>query len=350
MQREIQIADRTIGAARPCFVIAEAGVNHNGDLRLAMDLVDIAADAGADAVKFQTFEADRLVTRDAPKAEYQAAATGTAESQYEMLRRLELSFEDHRALLDRCKRRGILFLSTPFDEASADLLDALDVCAFKTPSGELTNLDYLQHVATKRKPMIVSTGMATLGEVEEALAAIAECGGDEVALLHCVSNYPADAASVNLRAMATMERAFSVPVGYSDHTSGLEIAFASVAVGAAVIEKHFTVDQDLPGPDHRASLEPDELRALVRGIRLVESSLGNGRKSPTLPELNTAQVARKSLVLARSVTPERPLCDDDIAIKRPGTGIPPKHRGHVVGRCVREAMRAGTVLTWDALR
>lgn len=350
MHKEIRLAGRIVGPAQPCFVIAEAGVNHNGELRLAMELVDIASNAGADAVKFQTFDAERLVTRDAPKAEYQASATGENESQYDMLHRLELSFDDHRALVKRCSERGILFLSTPFDEESADMLDALDVCAYKTPSGELTNLPYLQHIARNGKPMIVSTGMATLGEVEEAMASIESVGGSQVALLHCVSNYPADPATVNLRAMDTLSKAFGVPTGYSDHTSGLEIAFASVALGAAVIEKHFTIDRTMPGPDHRASLEPEELVALVHGIRSIESSLGDGRKSPSVKELDTARVARKSLVLARDVAAGALLCDADILIKRPGTGIAPKFRLQVVGREARNAMPKGTVLTWDALR
>lgn len=350
MQKVIHLAGRTVGPAQPCFVIAEAGVNHNGDLALALELVEIAARAGADAVKFQTFDAARLVTSDAPKAEYQAKTTGTDESQYEMLRRLELSLDDHRALIERCEQRGVLFLSTPFDEESADMLDALNVSAFKTPSGELTNLPYLQHVARKGKPMIVSTGMATLGEVEEAIDAIAEGQGDQVVLLHCVSNYPADPATVNLRAMETLSRAFGVPAGYSDHTNGLEIAFASVALGASVIEKHFTIDRTMPGPDHPASLEPDELASLVRGIRSIESALGDGRKFPSPQELDTARVARKSLVLARDIAPDKPITNEDLVVKRPGTGITPKHRQRIVGRTVRFALRAGTVLTWDALR
>lgn len=349
MQTEFAIVDRIVGSSHPCFIIAEAGVNHNGDLRLAMDLIDIAADAGADAVKFQTFIADRLVTRDAPKAAYQAETTGDGESQYEMLRRLELSAQDHRALIERCRERGILFLSTPFDEQAADLLDSLGVGAFKTPSGELTNLPYLRHIAAKGKPMIVSTGMATLGEVEEAVDAISQNGCHQVALLHCVSSYPADPAAINLRAMATLKQAFSVPVGYSDHTSGLEIAFASVALGAAVIEKHFTIDRGMPGPDHRASLEPDELAGLVRGIRAVELALGNGRKYPTISEADTAQVARKSLVLARDISSGEAIAKDDIVIMRPGTGIAPKYREQVIGRSARYAMTAGTVLTWNAL-
>lgn len=350
MQQEFCLADRFIGAARPCFVIAEAGVNHNGDLEIAMDLVDIAARAGADAVKFQTFSAERLVTRDAPKARYQEDATGSAESHYEMLRRLELSPEDHRALIQRCSARGIIFLSTPFDEQSVDMLDELGVCAFKTPSGELTNLSYLRHLALKGKAMIVSTGMATIGEVEEAVQTIESAGADRIALLHCVSSYPADPATINLRAMHTLSAAFGVPAGYSDHTNGLEIAFAAVALGAKVVEKHFTIDRTMPGPDHRASLQPDELEAMVRGIRAVESSLGDGRKVPTPTELDTALVARKSLVLARSLAAGAELAESDVTVKRPGTGIAPKHRSRVVGRRTRTALDAGTVLTWDALQ
>ncbi len=345
----IEIAGRKIGPSYPCFIIAEAGVNHNGDINLAHQLIDAAIQSGADAVKFQTFKAERLVTADAPKANYQLLATNIGESQFEMLRRLELDANAHRALIAHCRDKHILFLSTPFDEASADLLEQLEVPAFKTPSGELTNLPYLRHIARKGKPMIVSTGMAFLGEVEAAVSAIEAAGNHSFALLHCASNYPANPMDVNLRAMHIMATAFNVPVGYSDHTVGVEVALAAVALGASVIEKHFTIDRTLPGPDHRASLEPDELATLVRGIRIVEVALGHGRKKPAASEANTIAVARKSLVAAREIHAGAVLTEDMIAIRRPGTGLPPVMREHLVGRSARIAIPAGALITLDML-
>ncbi len=261
--RTFSIAGRPVGPGAPCFVIAEAGVNHNGDAALALRLVDAAAAAHADAVKFQTFRAEAVAAAEAPKAAYQQASTGGAESQLDMLRRLELSTDGHHAVVERCRDRGILFLSTPFDEQSADFLDAMGVPAFKIPSGELTNAALVSHVARKGRPMIVSTGMATLGEVDEAIRTIAASGNPPVALLQCVTNYPADPATANLRAMHAMAAAFDVPTGYSDHTRGVETALAAVALGACIVEKHFTLDRLLPGPDHAASLEPGELAQLI---------------------------------------------------------------------------------------
>jgi len=345
----IEIAHRKVGPGQPCFIIAEAGVNHNGDLPLAKRLVDAAVAAKADAVKFQTFKAQRLVTRMAPKAAYQARATGGGESQYEMLRRLELSAQAHRELLGLCQAQGILFMSTPFDEESADLLDGLGVAVFKIPSGELTNLPLLTHVARKGRPMIVSTGMSTLEEVELAVRTMEESGNRAMILLHCVSSYPADPADANLRAMETLAETFQVPVGYSDHTPGIEVAIAAVARGACVIEKHFTLDRRLPGPDHRASLEPNGLTALVRGIRVVESALGHGRKEPAPSEADTAAIARKSLVAARDLARGTKLRREDIAIKRPGTGLQPALHSEVVGRVINQDVSADTLLSLEML-
>jgi N,N'-diacetyllegionaminate synthase len=345
----ITIGDRPIGPGQPCFIIAEAGVNHNGDPALAHRLIDVAFHARADAVKFQTFKADRLVTLDAPKAEYQLQQTEAGESQYDMLKRLELSAETFGELQQHCHEVGIRFMSTPFDEDSADLLARLGVTVFKTPSGELTNLPYLAHVARKGRPMIVSTGMATLGEVEAAVNAIRSTGNPDLVLLHCVSNYPADPADVNLRAMETMTRAFGVPVGLSDHTAGIEVALAAVALGACVVEKHFTLDRTLPGPDHAASLEPDQLAAMIRGIRNVEAALGHGRKEPTASELNTADVARKSLVAARDLLAGAVLSDDMLAVKRPGTGLPPVMRPYLIGRTLHIDVKAGTLIALEML-
>ncbi len=347
MVAEYQMSGRIIGANQPCFIIAEAGVNHNGDLDLAHQLIDVAIDVGADAIKFQTFRAEHLSTADAPKATYQLETTNAGESQFEMLRRLELDAAAHAALIAHCRDKHMVFLSTPFDEASADLLETLGVSAFKTPSGEITNLPYLSHVAHKNKPMIVSTGMAFLGEVETAVRTIEATGNNALALLHCVSNYPANPADINLRAMLTMARAFNVEVGYSDHTPGIEVALAAVTLGACIIEKHFTLDQNLPGPDHQASAEPAELAALVRGIRIVEAALGDGRKQPAASEANTAAVARKSLVAAYDIPAGTALTETMIAFKRPGTGLPPAMREYLIGRVTRRAISAGTLLTLE---
>lgn len=341
------ISDREIGADAPCFIIAEAGVNHNGSLALAHELVDIAADAGADAIKFQTFTTERLATASAEQADYQRTNTGKEESQFDMLKRLELSREDHVALMEHCERQSILFLSTPFDEQSADLLASLGVPAFKTPSGELTNLNYLSYISTLGKPMIVSTGMATLGEVEQAVTAIQAAGDPPLAILHCVSDYPASPIDVNLRAIRTLADNFLVPVGYSDHTLGMAVTFAAVALGAKVIEKHFTTDRHLEGPDHRASLEPSELRNLVHGIREVEQSLGDGRKRPATSEFATRIVARKSVTTTRELRPGAVITADDLTLKRPGDGIEPLHRHMLIGRTLRNAVAADTTLQWE---
>ena len=346
----VEIAGRLIGPGQPCFIIAEAGVNHNGEVKLAKQLVDAAVEAKADAVKFQTFKAERLATASAPKARYQWQTTRREESQLEMLRRLELSPDAHRELADYCRRRGILFLSTPFDPESVELLAALGVAAFKVSSGDLTNLPLLMHVAGKGKPMIVSTGMSTLSEVEAAIHAIRQASECGVVLLHCVSSYPAPAASVNLLAMHTMASAFHLPVGYSDHTMGIEVALAAVALGACVIEKHLTLDRRLSGPDHAASIEPAELVALVRGIRLIESALGDGRKVPAPEERDVAAVARKSLVAARHIPSGSTLTEEVIAVKRPGTGLPPAMLRQVVGRRARHDIPADTILTLEMVK
>jgi N,N'-diacetyllegionaminate synthase len=345
----VNIGGREIQHGKPCFIVAEAGVNHNGSVELARQLIDVAAQSGADAVKFQTFKAELLATSDAPSAAYQIRNTGGAESQYEMLRRLELSQEAHRELMSYCSQRGILFLSTPFDDESADFLDELGVVAFKIPSGEITNLQLISHIARKDKPLIVSTGMADMHEVETAVRSIHACGNHDVVLLHCVSNYPAKPADVNLRAMHTMRQTLDLPVGYSDHTEGIEVVLAAVALGACVIEKHFTLSRDLPGPDHRASLEPNELFAMVRGIRLVEAALGHGRKEPAESEAETAAAARRSLVAACDIAAGTELTKELIAYRRPGTGLPGSMLPKVVGRKLRVSATAGTLLTLEML-
>ncbi len=345
----VTIGDRRVGSGSPCFVIAEAGVNHNGSVESACRLAEIAREAGADAVKFQTFKAAKLVTLDAPKAEYQRQTTSTGESQFEMLRALELSEAAHREILEHCRRSGILFLSSPFDEESADLLGTLGVPAFKIPSGEITNLTFLSHVARKGKPIILSTGMADLAEVEQAVATIRQAGNPNIILLQCVTNYPAAPEDVNLRAMRTMAEACHLPVGYSDHTVGNEVAFAAVALGACVVEKHFTLSRELPGPDHKASIEPDELAQLVRGIRAVESAFGTGRKEPAVSEAATAAVARRSLVAVSTIPAGAVLTEDVVAMRRPGTGLPPSMRGQVVGRRARVLIAEGTLISMEML-
>jgi N-acetylneuraminate synthase len=346
---ELDIGGRPVGPGRPCFIIAEAGVNHNGSLELALRLVEAAADAGADAVKFQTFRAEEVVVADAPQADYQVANTGGGESQLQMLKNLELSPSDHQAVQERCRQRGIMFLSTAFDAQSADLLESLGLPVFKVPSGEITNLPLLKHIAGKGQPVILSTGMSSLEEVARAVAVLRAGGAAGIALLHCVSNYPAQPQDVNLRAMATMAQALGLAVGYSDHTLGLEVPLAAVALGACIIEKHFTLDRALPGPDHAASAEPAQLAALVKGARVVEAALGHGRKEPAASESNTRQVARRSLVAAVDIPAGAAIVPAMIAIKRPGTGLAPESLEQVLGRRARVAIPAGSLLTLEML-
>lgn len=321
--------------ARKTLIIAEAGVNHNGSLDLALRLVDIAADAGADLVKFQTFCADRLVVPSAKKAAYQQAKTGNDESQYEMLRRLELSRADHEALIRRCNERGIGFFSTGFDIESVNMLVGFGQTLFKIPSGEITNLPYLRHIGQLGGRVILSTGMATLGEIEAALDALEQSGTsrDLVAVLHCTTQYPAPFEEVNLRVLPALGASLGVEVGYSDHTAGTEVAIAAVALGATVIEKHFTLDRNLPGPDHAASLEPDELVAMVSAIRNIEKAMGSSVKCRTVSELGNVAVARKSIVAARPIRAGELFSVENLAVKRPGTGISPMRWDEILG-CV----------------
>ena len=317
------------------FIIAEAGVNHNGSLDMALRLVDAAADAGADAVKFQTFRAEKLVSPDAAKAEYQKAATGNEESQFEMIRKLELDLEAHERLSRRCRERGILFTSTPFDEDSIRLLAGMGMPFFKVPSGELTNPVHLRRIAAQGLPVYLSTGMADLGEIEAALAVLADAGlaRDRVTLLHCTTEYPTPYDEVNLRAMDAMRAAFPgvAGVGYSDHTPGIEIPRAAAAMGATVIEKHFTLDRNLPGPDHRASLEPDELSAMVRGIRIISEAMGSGIKAPSPSERKNMAVARRSVMAARAIRKGERFTPENLVIKRPGTGLSPMLWDRLIG-------------------
>lgn len=343
--RTVPIGHRAIGPGHPCFVIAEAGVNHDGDIARAHALVDAAADAGADAVKFQTFDPKKLASQRAPMAAYQEANTGVRESQLAMLEKLTLPRSAHAELVRHAADRGILFLSTPFDEGSADFLEALGLPAFKIPSGEITNLPFLEHVARKGRPMLVSTGMAEMVEIARALDALDATTPDlPVAVFQCVTSYPAAIEDSNLRAIDTIRAAFGVPAGLSDHTEGIAVAMGSVTAGAAMIEKHFTVDRSLPGPDHKASLEPDELAAMIRGIRQIEAALGDGIKRPRPAELPLRDAARKSLYAARALEAGSVLVREDLIALRPGTGISPAELGRLVGRRLVSSLEEGELL------
>jgi N,N'-diacetyllegionaminate synthase len=340
----VEIGGRTVGHGAPCFVIGEAGVNHDGDPERALALVDAAAEAGVDAVKFQTFDASRLVAVDAPKARYQLDGTDPQESQRTMLARLELDAPAHRALVARCAERGVVFLSTPFDAQSADLLEELGVPAFKLASPDLTNLPLIEHVARKGRPLLLSTGMAELDEVREAVATALGAGAPGVVVLHCVSAYPADPREANLRAITTLAEALGLPVGWSDHTLGEETALAAVALGAAVLEKHLTLDRTLPGPDHAASLEPDELARLVRAVRVVEAALGDGVKRPAPSEAENRRVVRRSLAAAYDLDAGTVVEAPMLLALRPGTGISPARLHDVVGRRLARPVRGGALL------
>lgn len=316
------------------FVIAEAGVNHNGSLDLALRMVEVAAAAGADAVKFQTFRADAEVSRYAPKAEYQMAATDPAESQLEMLRALEIDHAAHIALARRCEECGIEFMSSAFDLGSVELLCQMGMRRFKIPSGEITFTPYLRRIARYGHPVILSTGMATLGEIETALETLEQAGLSRAAItvLHCNTQYPTPYQHVNLKAMVSIRDAFGVAVGYSDHTSGIEISIAAVALGATVIEKHFTTDRTLPGPDHQASVTPEELATLVAAIRNVDQAIGDGVKRPTPSEIANRPIVRKSLVAAVAIRRGEAFSELNVTAKRPGTGLSPILWDQVMGR------------------
>lgn len=339
------------------YIIAEAGVNHNGSLEMAIELIDVAVNAGADAVKFQTFKTEKSISKNAPKADYQIKNTKMEETQYEMVQKLELDEFAHQTLVDYCKQRKIDFLSTPFDTESIELLvNKFQVTRLKIASGEITNAPLLLKAAYSGKPIILSTGMSTLGEIEDALGVLAygylnssekpsikafrnayytkegqEALYNKVTLLHCTTEYPAPFEDVNLRVMNTLKTAFGLPVGYSDHTEGIAVPIAAVAMGAVVVEKHFTLDRNLPGPDHKASLEPYELKEMVRSIRQVEQAIGNSRKKPSFVELKNREVARKSIVAAKNIKKGELFTEDNLFFKRPGTGISPMYFWNILG-------------------
>lgn len=347
--KTINIAGHKVGAGHRCFIIAEAGVNHNGDVILAKQLVDAAVAAGADAVKFQTFKTAHLVSPSAPKTHYQLTTTGTDESQFDMLRKLELSAESHHELLHYCQTRNILFMSTPFDKESVDFLHQLGVAVFKIGSGEVTNWPLLSYIAHKEKPVILSTGMSYLSEVVEAVNVMRVAGNQQIIVLHCVTNYPTEPSMVNLRAIHTLSAALQIPVGYSDHTIGTTISIAAAAMGACVIEKHFTLDKTLSGPDHLASLEPYELKAMVQGIRTVEQASGNGIKVPAHTETENRKIVRRSLAAVTDLAAGKILVNADLRALRPATGISPIHIQQVVGRMLKNPINRGQFISWDDL-
>ncbi|NOU48466.1 MAG: N-acetylneuraminate synthase [Bacteroidales bacterium] len=335
------------------LIIAEAGVNHNGDFEKAKQLIDFAAIAGADYVKFQTFKADKLVSKSAIKADYQTKnLNDRTTSQYDMLKKLEMPEQWHYELIEYCKLKGIKFLSTGFDVQSIDFLDKIDIPFFKVPSGEITNKPYLQHIASKNKPVIVSTGMANLDEIRDCITVLINGGIaiEKITILHCNTEYPTPMEDVNLLAMNAIREAFGVDVGYSDHTQGIEIPIAAVALGATVIEKHFTLDRNLPGPDHKASLEPNELEAMVKAIRNIELAIsGSGQKLPSKSEMKNKDIARKSLHVARTIPMAEKITSNDIILLRPGNGISPMKINEVIGMKAIHELDEGSILKWEDL-
>ncbi|QEZ88271.1 N-acetylneuraminate synthase family protein, putative legionaminic acid synthase LegI [Aliarcobacter cibarius] len=315
------------------FIIAEAGVNHNGSIELAKKLIDVAVESGVDAVKFQTFKTENLVSKNAQKADYQKETTNKEESQFDMIKKLELDINTHKELISYCKSKNIMFLSTPFDHDSIELLHDLGLEIFKIPSGEITNLPYLRHIGKLGKKVILSTGMADIGEIEDALDILIEAGTkkENIIVLHANTMYPTPMEDVNLKAMITIGNTFDIAFGYSDHTLGIEIPTAAVALGASCIEKHFTLDKNMEGPDHKASLESDELKAMVKAIRNIELALGSSIKKPSKSEIPNMQIARKSIVVKTQIRKGEILTQDNITIKRPGNGINPMRWDEIIG-------------------
>lgn len=316
------------------FIIAEAGVNHNGSIDLAKKLIDIASDSGADAVKFQTFKTENLVSKYAEKAEYQKQTTNSEETQFDMIKKLELDIDIHRELIEYCKKKNIMFLSTPFDQDSVSLLNNLGLKIFKIPSGEITNLPYLKQIGTLDKKIVLSTGMSDIGEIEDALDILILEGTkkENITILHANTEYPTPVEDVNLKAMVTIGNTFDCKYGYSDHTLGIEVDIAAVAMGASIIEKHFTLDKNMEGPDHKASLEPNELKEMVRSIRNIELALGNGIKKPSKSEVKNKDIARKSIVAKISIKEGESFTEKNITIKRPGNGISPMRWNELIGK------------------
>ena len=331
------------------LIIAEAGVNHNGNFELAKKLIDKAVEGGADIVKFQTCKAENVISRYADKAEYQKATTGEADSQLEMVRKLMLSYEEYGELKKYCDEKGIEFLSTAFDLPSVDYLHSIGMRRWKIPSGEITNLPLLIKIAKLHEPIIMSTGMSELSEVADAVKVLKDNGATDITLLHCTTEYPAPYEDVNLKAMETMKEAFGLPVGYSDHTKGLEIPVAAVAIGACVIEKHFTLDRNMEGPDHKASIEPDELKSMVDQIRHVEVAIGNGEKKVSASELKNQDIARKSIIAKTAIKAGDIFTEDNVTTKRPGSGINPMRWFELLGRTAKHDYEEDYLIEEDEL-
>jgi N,N'-diacetyllegionaminate synthase len=349
MTKIINIKNKKIGKNSPCFIIAEAGVNHNGKLELAKKLVDVAVESGADAVKFQTYKSEEVVTDKAGIADYAKKNIGMDIKQIEMIKKFELKYGDFKKLKIYCDKKEIMFLSTPHSFDAIDFLDEL-VPAFKFGSGDLTNIPALQHAAEKGKPIILGAGMATLNEIEEALNAIKETGNNQVVALHCTTNYPCPFEEVNMNAMRTMQESLACLVGYSDHTMGITVPVMAVTLGAVVIEKHFTLDQNIPGPDHKASLEPSELKNMVTEIRNVEKAFGRYEKKPTESEIKIIEVVRKSLVAKKNIEKGTKIQRDMLYIKRPGNGIQPFEINNVVGKIVKKQIKKDSTLFWNDIK
>jgi N,N'-diacetyllegionaminate synthase len=344
--KSIHVGGKTISPDSPVFVVAEIGINHGGSLQEAVRLVDAAAESGADAVKFQTFRADQLMVRTGDRFAQQDPGAETA---YDLFRRMELSWEEHEKLKKRADEKGVIFLSTPFDEESVDFLDRLGVPAFKVASSDLTHGPLLRRIAGKSKPVFLSTGMSFLNEVADAIQVLTTAGASEMVLLHCVSDYPAAPESLNLRAIRTLQEEFEFPAGFSDHSQGILFPLLAVALGALVIEKHFTLDKNAPGPDHKVSIDPGELSELVRNLRLAEAGLGDGRKRPFGTERRNRELSRRSIVAAAPIRAGQRITDQMLAFKRPGTGIAPGDAHRLLGRRARRDLEPDTILNWDDL-
>ncbi len=346
----IKIGDREIGEGNPVFIIAEAGINHNGSMKLAKRLVDVAKDAKVDAVKFQTFKTELNVTPDTEMASYQKQNTGKQESMYDMLKKVELSEDDFKEIKEYCDKKKIMFLSTPHSNGwSVDVLEKLNVPAHKIPSGEIINLPLLEYVGKTGKPIILSTGMATLQEIEEAINTIKKTGNDKIILLQCTTQYPCLPEDANIKAMHALSKKFKTLVGFSDHTTEIVTPALAVAAGACVIEKHFTLDKNMEGPDHKASLEPQEFKEMVETVRYAEKALGNGIKKPTRAEVEIAKVSRKSIVAAKDIKKSQVIIKDMLAIKRPGTGIAPKYFNEVIGKKTKKDIKKDSLVRWKDL-
>lgn len=329
------------------YIIAEAGVNHNGDVNLAYKMIDAAKECGVDCIKFQTFKTENLVTKSAKKAAYQVENTHNNDSQFEMLKKLELSYDDFKNLKNYCDKSGIEFMSTPFDEDSVDLLESIGMKTYKISSGDITNKPLLEYVASKNKPVILSTGMCTMDEVHEAVKWIEDKGNKQITLLHCTSNYPTPYEDVNMNAMLTLDKEFTYPTGYSDHTKGIIIPIMAVSMGATVIEKHFTLDKNMEGPDHKASLDVAELKEMVTSIRNIESAFGSGEKVPAQSELSTRIAARKSIIVVRDLKKGTVLKESDLGVKRPGSGLCPKFISELTGKTLNKDLSAETLVSFD---